>query len=193
MVYTKVRVNGQIATDPDQVLEAWVNHFKDTSRSRAEEKPSVAEAISELPNLVSESYANLETVLDYPFTFEEVEGAIHRLKARKAGGADKIQPEHIKFGGQKLVMWLLNIYNSIVELEDIPHSMKIGTICPVYSAHNKRDVGRGYACYYCCMPSSPVLHIYCTCFSTFWHCHPYILQHFSGNVFTPLFHWFFVV
>ena len=25
-----------------------------------------------------------------------------------------------------------------------------------------KDVGRGYACYYCCMPSSPVLlHIYC--------------------------------
>ena len=31
----------------------------------------------------------------------------------------------------------------------------------------------GYACYYCCIPSIPVLlHIYCTCFSTFWHCHP---------------------
>ena len=28
------------------------------------------------------------------------------------------------------------------------------------------------------------LHIYCPCFSTFWHCHPYILQHFNGNVFT---------
>ena len=33
------------------------------------------------------------------------------------------------------------------------------------------------------LPSSPVL--YCTCFSTFWHCHPYILQHFNGNVFLP--------
>ena len=45
----------------------------------------------------------------------------------------------------------------------------------------------GYACYYCCMPSFPVLlHIYCTCFSTFWHCRPYIFQHFSGNVFILL-------
>ena len=36
------------------------------------------------------------------------------------------------------------------------------------------------------LPSSPaLLHIlYCTCFSTFWHCHPYILQHFNGNIFT---------
>ena len=64
-----------------------------------------------------------------------------------------------------------------------------------------------YACYYCCMPSSPVLlqiykvscyivayccfvlhillllhvlilHIYCPCFSNFWHSHPYILHCF---------------
>ena len=35
------------------------------------------------------------------------------------------------------------------------------------------------------MPSSPVLlHIYL--FLYFWHCHPYILQHFNGNVFTPV-------
>ena len=36
------------------------------------------------------------------------------------------------------------------------------------------------------LPSCPVLlhiAIYCTCFSTFWHCHPYIPQHFNGNVF----------
>ena len=38
------------------------------------------------------------------------------------------------------------------------------------------------------MPSSPVLlHIYCPYFSTFWHCHPYILQHFNGNVFYTCF------
>ena len=64
----------------------------------------------------------------------------------------------------------------------------------------KRDVGRGYACYFCCMPSFPVLlHIYCphplSCciytalipcvaayilhlFLYFLHRHPYIFQHF---------------
>ena len=37
------------------------------------------------------------------------------------------------------------------------------------------------------MPSSPVLlHIYCTCFSTLWHYHPYILQHFNGNFLLPI-------
>ena len=45
------------------------------------------------------------------------------------------------------------------------------------------------SCWYI-LPSSPVLlhiAIYCTCFSTFWHCYPYILQHFNGNVFIPLY------
>ena len=55
-----------------------------------------------------------------------------------------------------------------------------------------RTILWGYACYYCCMPSPPVLvhiiysalipYLYCTCFSTFWHCHPYILQNFNGDI-----------
>ena len=34
------------------------------------------------------------------------------------------------------------------------------------------------------LSSSPVLlQIFCTCFSNFWHCHPYILQHFVFTIF----------
>ena len=52
--------------------------------------------------------------------------------------------------------------------------------------HNQ-DVRRGYTCCYCCLPSPPVLlHIYCTCVSTFWHCHSYALQNFNRNFFTPV-------
>lgn len=71
-------MNSQITTDPDQVLEAWVNHFKDISRSRAEEKLSVAEANCELPNLVSESYANLEMVhlKKWKLSFESQESGV---------------------------------------------------------------------------------------------------------------------
>ena len=60
--------------------------------------------------------------------------------------------------------------------------------------HNMRnpiftDVGIwGYTCYDCCMLSSPAfvcMHAELwPCFYTFWHFHPYILQHFSKNVFT---------
>ena len=51
---------------------------------------------------------------------------------------------------------------------ELSHRMRNPSLHPLVS---------GYACYYCCIPSSPVLlHIYCTCFSTFWHCYPYILH-----------------
>ena len=40
----------------------------------------------------------------------------------------------------------------------------------------------------CVVAYTYILHL----FPTFWHCHPYIFQHFNGNVFTLLFHWFFV-
>ena len=57
-----------------------------------------------------------------------------------------------------------------------------------------KDVGRSYAWYYCCMPSSPVLlHIYSPCFSEFWHCHSYILPHFNEILLLHLFHCFFIV
>ena len=58
-------------------------------------------------------------------------------------------------------------------------------VCNSNDMHNLKlkDVGRGYACYYGCMPSPPMLlHIYCSCLSNFWHCHLYILQHFNVNV-----------
>ena len=35
-----------------------------------------------------------------------------------------------------------------------------------------------------------ILHLFL--YSYFWHCHPYILQHFNRNVFTLLSHWFFL-
>ena len=59
----------------------------------------------------------------------------------------------------------------------------------------QRDAGRGYACYYCCIPSSsPVLlHIHCTCFSTFWYCYPYTSFNILMEIVLLLFHWFFVV
>ena len=47
------------------------------------------------------------------------------------------------------------------------------------------DAGiRGYACYDCCMLSSPAFACMLHLVSTFWYFNPYILQHFTKNVFT---------
>ena len=54
---------------------------------------------------------------------------------------------------------------------------KSGALIYLLGSHNCARVTHFTSFHYCCMPSSPVLlHIYCTCFSTFWCCHPYILM-----------------
>ena len=137
----KLRVNGK--TTSDLVMQTWVDHFKDTGRSRVNEMAPVASANKEMQGLVTESFVNVETVLDIPFIAEEIETAIKRLKVGKAGGDDDIQPEHIKFGGHQLTVWLLQICNSIVDLEDIPSTMKMGVLCPLYKGGGKDPLETG--------------------------------------------------
>ena len=139
----KLRVNGETTSDHDIVMHTWVDHFKDIGKSRADEKAPVASANSEMQGMVTESFVNVETVLDVPFTAEEIEAAIKHLKVGKAGGDDDIQPEHIKFGGHQLRVWLMHICNSIVELEGIPSTMKMGVLCPLYKGGGKDPLETG--------------------------------------------------
>ena len=139
----KLRVNGETTSDHDIVMHTWVDHFKDIGKSRADEKAPVASANNEMQGMVTESFVNVETVLDVPFTAEEIEAAIKHLKVGKAGGDDDIQPEHIKFGGHQLTVWLMHICNSIVELEGIPSTMKMGVLCPLYKGGGKDPLETG--------------------------------------------------
>ena len=40
-----------------------------------------------------------------PFCSEEVTGVLRKLKPGKSAGHDKIQPEHLKYGGKDLIIW----------------------------------------------------------------------------------------
>ena len=46
--------------------------------------------------------SNNEYILDVPFTLEEVECAIKKLKSGKSGGPDVPSAEHLKWGGDSL-------------------------------------------------------------------------------------------
>ena len=72
-----------------------------------------------------------------PFTVEEVEKAIIRLKRRKAPGPDNLMAEHLIEGGQSVVVCLTNILNAIIDLEAIPDSFKSGLVVPVYKGSGK--------------------------------------------------------
>ena len=77
-------------------------------------------------------------LVDTPFTLEETEGVIKNLKSGKAGGLDHLQAEHLKFGGNSLVLWVQQVCNAAVELETISDVLKLGVVNPVYKG-NGRD------------------------------------------------------
>ena len=56
---------------------------------------------------------------------------------RKACYLDGLLGEHLKFGGQAVLTWLLKFLHCIVELEAIPDIFKSGSITPVYKGGGK--------------------------------------------------------
>ena len=56
---------------------------------------------------------------------EEVECTLLKImKTKKASGPDDLITEHLHYGGSTIVVWLTVILNSIIELEQIPATLK---------------------------------------------------------------------
>jgi hypothetical protein len=76
-------------------------------------------------------------ILDCPITTEEIESALRNLMTRRSGGADGLLAEHLKNGGPALAVWLKRIFSSIIHLEQIPPSFKLGMIVPVHKGEGR--------------------------------------------------------
>ena len=123
----KLVVDGEVVSDPEVLLGKWVEHFSTWARSRRESTPGLNELQMRVDRLASESD---EMLLDVPFSAEEVSRAVSKLKCRKAAGPDGLVAEHLKAGGESVVIWLMNILNAIVEMEVVPDVLKRGLVVP---------------------------------------------------------------
>ena len=74
---------------------------------------------------------------------EELELAIRKLKPKKAADLSSITSEHIKHGDYSLRVWLLKIFNAIIQHEAIPNSLNIAVVSPVYKGGGKDPLERG--------------------------------------------------
>ena len=63
--------------------------------------------------------------------------AVARLKEGKSAGLNGLQGEHLKFGGNAVVVWLKEVLNAIIELEVVPEVLKMGAIVLVYKGGGK--------------------------------------------------------
>jgi hypothetical protein len=91
-------------------------------------------------NNIGSSLTNMaHPCLDQDVTYEEVRSAIKKLKKQKAPGYDRIQNEHILYGGDNLVKLLAKMFNAILKLEYIPSQWRTGTIIPIFKGKGKNE------------------------------------------------------
>ena len=133
----RLACDGEIISDPPEIQCCWVNHFKSLFLSRAASNENLLHIQNDLPRLESLSKMNLDDIIDDDFTTDEIEASIRKLKPNKAGGYDGLLPEHFKFGGSLLVLWLKEIFCTFLRLEQVPPSLLTGIICPIYKGKGK--------------------------------------------------------
>ena len=122
---TTLRVDQLVTSDPNTILTEWERHFRGISASNEDQFPTLCAIKQQVEHLHIESQENKEMILDVSFCAEEV-------KPGKSAGHDMIDPEHIKYGGEILKIWIHEICNAIVELEHVPESLKLGIVTLIY-------------------------------------------------------------
>ena len=83
------------------------------------------------------SYLQNEEILVTEITMEEIAGALKSLKPGCSNGADGLSAEHLYNGGISIRRWLLEIFNYIIQFEDLPACLKGGTTIPIYKGMEK--------------------------------------------------------
>ena len=130
---TRLRVDGQLISDPTKLLEVWSTHFETLAQSQMDLQPVLQELQTELLSLATTSYQREEHFLDVPFSVEEVE----HILGNWASGPDSLMTEHLRYGGPSITLWLTEILNFIVESEEIPPILKHGITIPIYKGGGK--------------------------------------------------------
>ena len=114
-----------------------VNHFQKLEESRLDETDRGKDLQEKIKLLENQSLQNEEFLLDISFTADEVSRAVARLKKRKAPGPDGLMAEHLKGGGETVIIWLMKILNATVELESVPMVLKKGIVVSVYKGEGR--------------------------------------------------------
>ena len=117
-----------VITDPDKILDRWVEHFDGVLNQPSDFDPTVLEEIPQWE--INHSLA------DEP-TLDEVEKSIKQLASGKAAGADGIPPDVYKHGGSSVRRHLLHLYQQCWNEGLVPQDFKDADLIHLYK--NKGD------------------------------------------------------
>ena len=110
---SKLASGGETVQDPDRLLQIWVECFGRLAELRLGESSDGVDRRENMKMLELQSHMNEEYLLDVPFTAQEVSKAVVKLKEKKAPGSDGLLAEHLKAGGEAVMIWLRNILIAI--------------------------------------------------------------------------------
>ena len=133
---TRLSVDGSITTNHQDILDAWATHFESLGTSKIMESASLQQLQSTICSYRAASQQTEDFIMDVPVTIEEIDTAISKLQRGKACGQDGILPEHIIYGGANYRMWLLKVFNAIIDLEVVPPSLLRAIIVPIYKGRD---------------------------------------------------------
>ena len=134
---TRLSINGTITLNQSDVISAWATHFEELGASKVNGSSSLQLLQSMISSYKVSSSQNEDFIVDTPITVEEIEAAIAKLKRGKSCGPDGIFPEHILFGGSAYKLWLVKIFNEIIDFESIPRSFLNSIIVPIYKGKGR--------------------------------------------------------
>ena len=114
-------------------LETFFNHFKDLGGGR-EINRTEADNITEGhdPEIINENF-------DFDFTVEEIMSNIKNLKNNKACGLDHIRNEFLKHLSPRLLFFVNNLFNLILQTGIIPAHWCKGMIMPLYKRKGSQE------------------------------------------------------
>ena len=94
---------------------------------------------------VVDDIRNLDTsILNQPFTENEIRNFVKTLKNNKAAGIDGILNEFIKHTIDLLIPLYIKLFNKILDTGDIPEDWLAGLIIPIYKNKGSKDDANNY-------------------------------------------------
>jgi hypothetical protein len=70
-------------------------------------------------------------------TENDVTSAIWDLKHKKAYGEDKIQNEHLYYGGPAVVSCLMILFNTVITKSNVPQQWRRSLVVPIFKGGDK--------------------------------------------------------
>lgn len=136
----RLKFNGETVSDPHKLADLWADYYELLFTPSLKFDEQFKMKIDSEVECVMGRDELFDGILDKPITIEEIQSIVRKLPAGKAPGHDGVFYEHIKLGERILLLYLVQLFNSVIKVEYIPSSFKLAVKIPIPKG------GKAFAC-----------------------------------------------